>query len=146
MLPHCNSSMSWLSAETAGMLGPFLLNLRSDDVDSSPKERVSGGMGCGKRGLEVSSLQNRFLTVIFCPSLLLVALWVFPHTQFSAGRENEQQDETQPGQEVSAEVFPRGGLRTTCREVCILPSYPLSLSSFPSLCSPLCVSVFSGST
>lgn len=47
------------------MLGPYLFNLRSSDVDSSPKEQVSGGwMGCGERCSEGFSLQNKCLTVI----------------------------------------------------------------------------------
>lgn len=39
--------MSWLSADAATMLGPYLFNLRPDDVESS-KEQVSGEDGRGE--------------------------------------------------------------------------------------------------
>lgn len=54
-LPRCNSSLGWLSNDTVNMLGPYLYNLRSNDVNSSPKEKVGVVAGCS----EASGLQKQ---------------------------------------------------------------------------------------
>lgn len=71
MLPRCNSSMSWLSADAATMLGPYLFNLRPDDVESSKEQLCeffrtqSFPRAVRMRSMMKPSLAKRFLQKCF---------------------------------------------------------------------------------
>lgn len=41
-MQRCKPSLKWLNMEALIMIGPYLSYLEPSDVDSSPKEKVTG--------------------------------------------------------------------------------------------------------
>lgn len=41
-MPRCGPALKWLNCEAMDMIGQYLPHLEANDVDSSPKEEVSG--------------------------------------------------------------------------------------------------------
>ncbi|XP_038146105.1 otoancorin isoform X2 [Cyprinodon tularosa] len=58
MLESCKPTLEWLDSETLTMMGPYLSNLRPDDVDSSPKETLCGFFLSGQLRSNMTTKMN----------------------------------------------------------------------------------------
>lgn len=58
-MDHCKPSLQWLDSDALTMMGPYLSRLSPDDVDSSPKEKVSGLEKKDERQFKVGQVRNR---------------------------------------------------------------------------------------
>lgn len=72
----CNSSFNWLNLETVNMLGPYLCNVKPDDVESSPKEKV------GETTIYTINREQQYFNMLFPCFLSLTPLFSF--ASFSA--------------------------------------------------------------
>lgn len=125
LMERCKPSLKWLNTEALTMMGPYLSHLAPDDVDCSPKEKVTGFCKEGQRAIDSRKSKSQDFNLCLClfPWHSLLAVYFFQLSPVQIRLECGHQDEPQPGHEVSPKISGmlqwNYGVCRARRQVCI---------------------------